>query len=73
MWMPESLYNAGVDLKDFQRCVRDDGLFIPDRKLVKKYNKELLKTYKPPVRFVVVDMWETFWFSIVNIVKRLLG
>ena len=29
-----------------------------------------MKPFKPPVINVVVGMWETFWFSIVNIVKR---
>ena len=45
--MPESLYNAGVSIEDFQRCVDGNGIFKPDKKFIKKYSKLIHKGNQP--------------------------
>ena len=40
------------------------------KRAFKKWKNIEMTPYKPPVDLVVVHMWESFWFSIVNLVKR---
>ena len=38
--MPECLYNLGVPFEMYQECVNKNGVFIPNKKLVKFVKKQ---------------------------------